>query len=447
VVTAVTLFFFLGATGKSAQIPLYTWLPDAMEGPTPVSALIHAATMVTAGIYMIARMNFLYIKSPTTLLVIACVGAATALFAATIGTAQNDIKRVLAYSTVSQLGYMFLAMGVGAFGAGVFHLMTHAFFKACLFLGSGSVIHAMHHALHHDHSEADPQDMRNMGGLRKKMPITFWTFLLATLAIAGIPGFAGFFSKDEILWQAFANPHHGAANILLWSAGAVAAGLTAFYMFRLVFMTFFGETRLSEKAFSHLHESPFVIVFPLMVLAALSVVGGWLGVPKVLGDALGGMPNLFEGYLEPVFAYSTHYMSAGGHAGAEQSIAMEWGLMGVSVLIACGGIALAYALYIVAPAAPASFVARFPTLHRAVYNKWYVDEIYDFMIVNPFKAFSNFLWKGFDVVIVDGIVNGVASVVLGFSSVLRHIQTGSVHNYAFSMALGVVVIVGCFLFR
>lgn len=279
------------------------------------------------------------------------------------------------------------------------------------------------------------------------MPITFWTFLLATLAIAGIPGFAGFFSKDEILWQAFANPHHGAANILLWSAGAVAAGLTAFYMFRLVFMTFFGETRLSEKAFSHLHESPFVIVFPLMVLAALSVVGGWLGVPKVLGDALGGMPNLFEGYLEPVFAYSTHYMSAGGHAGAEQSIAMEWGLMGVSVLIACGGIALAYALYIVAPAAPASFVARFPTLHRAVYNKWYVDEIYDFMIVNPFKAFSNFLWKGFDVVIVDGIVNGVASVVLGFSSVLRHIQTGSVHNYAFSMALGVVVIVGCFLFR
>ena len=447
VVTAVALFFFIGAAGKSAQIPLYTWLPDAMEGPTPVSALIHAATMVTAGIYMIARMNFLYIKSPTALLVIACVGAATALFAATIGLAQNDIKRVLAYSTVSQLGYMFLAMGVGAFGAGVFHLMTHAFFKACLFLGSGSVIHAMHHALHHEHSDADPQDMRNMGGLRKKMPVTFWTFLIATIAIAGIPGFAGFFSKDEILWQAFANPHHGEMNIVLWSAGAVAAGLTAFYMFRLVFMTFFGKTRLSDKAFHHLHESPFVIIFPLMVLALLSVLGGWIGVPKVIGDALGGLPNYFEHFLAPVFAYSTSYMAQGGHGAAHHSLVLEWGLMGVSVLIACGGIALAYALYIVSPAIPQKITAAFPVLHRAVYNKWYVDEIYDFMIVNPTKSFSNFLWKGFDVVVVDGVVNGVGAAVRGFSGILRHVQTGMVHNYAFSMVVGVVVIVGVYLFR
>ncbi len=449
VVTAITLFFFIGATGKSAQIPLYTWLPDAMEGPTPVSALIHAATMVTAGVYMIARMNFIYIKSPTTLLVIACVGAATALFAATIGTAQNDIKRVLAYSTVSQLGYMFLAMGVGAFGAGVFHLMTHAFFKACLFLGSGSVIHAMHHALHHEHSDADPQDMRNMGGLRKKMPITFWTFLIATIAIAGIPGFAGFFSKDEILWQAFSNPHHGEMNIVLWLAGACAAGLTAFYMFRLVFMTFFGKTRLSDKAYHHLHESPFVIVFPLIVLAALSMFGGYLGVPKVLSEFFtgGAFPNYLEHFLDPVFAYSTNFMAHSGHGEGHHSVALEWGLMGGSVLIACGGIAFAWALYIAYPAIPGRIVATFPVLHRAVYNKWYVDEIYDFMIVNPCKAFSNFLWKGFDVVIVDGVVNGVAAVVRGLSGLLRHVQTGLVHNYAFSMALGVVVIVGCYLFR
>ncbi|GFO67395.1 NADH-quinone oxidoreductase subunit L [Geomonas limicola] len=446
VTTVICLCFFLGATGKSAQIPLYTWLPDAMEGPTPVSALIHAATMVTAGVYMIGRMNFMFIKSPTALLVVACVGAATALFAATIGTAQNDIKRVLAYSTVSQLGYMFLAMGVGAFGAGIFHLMTHAFFKACLFLGSGSVIHAMHHALHHEHSDADPQDMRNMGGLKAKMPITFATFLIATLAIAGVPGLAGFFSKDEILWQAFSNPHHGEMNIILWGFGACAAFLTAFYMFRLVFMTFFGETRLSEKAFHHLHESPWVITLPLVVLACLSIVGGYVGIPKVIGETLGGIPNMWEHYLEPVFAYSTEYMKhAGGH-GEAHSVAMEWGLMGVSVVIAFAGIGLAAALYIVKPTIPAAFTNAFPALHRAVYNKWYMDEIYDFAFVNPCKALGNFLWKGFDVVVVDGCVNGVAAVVKGFSGVLRYVQTGFVHNYAFSMTLGVVVIVAAYLF-
>jgi NADH-quinone oxidoreductase subunit L len=445
VTTVICLCFFLGATGKSAQIPLYTWLPDAMEGPTPVSALIHAATMVTAGVYMISRMNFVYIKSPTALLVVACVGAATALFAATIGTAQNDIKRVLAYSTVSQLGYMFLALGVGAFGAGVFHLMTHAFFKACLFLGSGSVIHGMHHALHAEHSHADPQDMRNMGGLRKKMPITFVTFLLATIAIAGIPPLAGFFSKDEILWQAFSNPFHGSMNIVLWAVGACAALLTAFYMFRLVFMTFFGTTRLSAKAWDHMHESPIVITLPLIVLSILSVVGGWIGIPKLIGEYI-HVENGLEAWLEPVFAYSTNYMQHAGLHGMHSEGA-EVGLMVFSVVIAVVGITAAWFLYVAKPAIPASFTAAFPALHRAVYNKWYVDEIYDFVFVNPCKAIGQFLWRGFDVVVVDGCVNGVAAIVRGFSGILRHVQTGFVHNYAFTMVLGVVVIVACYLFR
>ncbi len=292
IVTIVTLCFFLGATGKSAQIPLYTWLPDAMEGPTPVSALIHAATMVTAGVYMIGRMNGLFAMAPATMMTIAIVGAATALFAATIGFAQNDIKRVLAYSTVSQLGYMFLAMGVGAFSAGIFHLMTHAFFKACLFLGSGSVIHGMHHAYHKAHLHDDPQDMRNMGGIRKKMPITFITFLVSTIAISGIPLFSGFFSKDEILWWSFGSTR---GHWLLWVMGAVAAGMTAFYMFRLVFMTFYGEQKTDPRAKDHIPESPLTITIPLMVLGLLAVIGGYVGVPKILGGL-----NRFEHFLAPV---------------------------------------------------------------------------------------------------------------------------------------------------
>lgn len=449
VVTVITLCFFLGATGKSAQLPLYTWLPDAMEGPTPVSALIHAATMVTAGVYMIGRMNFLFIRSHETMMVIAIVGAATAIFAATIGTAQNDIKRVLAYSTVSQLGFMFLGMGVGAFTAGIFHLMTHAFFKACLFLGSGSVIHSMHHALHHIHSHDDAQDMRNMGGLKKVMPITFLTFLVSTIAIAGIPGFSGFFSKDEILWQAFANPHHGELNMILWGIGAIAAGFTAFYMFRLVFMTFFGECRIKEGAKSHLHESPFVITFPLMVLGVLAVVGGYVGIPKLIGDVLGGIPNYLEHYLEPVFKSSNEFVALQiQHGGAHHhSLVLEWGLMGGSVVIALIGISIAFVLYVVSPSIPAKFTAAFPALHRAVYNKWYVDELYDFLFVNPCKALGNALWKGFDVLVVDGIVNGVATVVKGFGNALRNIQTGYVHNYALGMTLGTVVIVAFYLFR
>ncbi|MDD2899365.1 MAG: NADH-quinone oxidoreductase subunit L [Desulfuromonadaceae bacterium] len=443
VVTVATLCFFVGATGKSAQIPLFTWLPDAMEGPTPVSALIHAATMVTAGVYMIGRMSFVFIKSPETMMVIAIVGAATAIFAATIGTAQNDIKRVLAYSTVSQLGFMFLAMGVGAFSAGIFHLMTHAFFKACLFLGSGSVIHSMHHALHKIHSHDDAQDMRNMGGLKSAMPITFLTFLVSTIAISGIPGFSGFFSKDEILWMAFANSYHGNLNIVLWGIGAVAACFTAFYMFRLVFMTFFGECRINPKAKSYLHESPLVITIPLMVLGTLAVFGGYLGMPKLLGM----LPNYFEHWLEPVFELANEYGGTYAHHGAHPSHAVEWGLMGLSVVIALVGIAIAFTMYVKNTELPGKFVATFPTLHRAVYNKWYIDEIYDYVFVNPCKALGQFLWKGFDVLIVDGVVNGVANVVMGFSGIFRYMQSGYIYNYAFSMALGVVVMLGYFIFK
>jgi NADH-quinone oxidoreductase subunit L len=381
------------------------------------------------------------------MMVVALIGGATALFAATIGTAQNDIKRVLAYSTVSQLGYMFLAMGVGAFAAGIFHLMTHAFFKACLFLGSGAVIHSMHHALHHVHSHDDAQDMRNMGGLKSKMPLTYGTFLVATIAIAGIPGFAGFFSKDEILWQAFSNPHHGSLNYLLWGFGACAALLTAFYMFRLVFMTFHGEFRITPKAKDHLHESPMVIVFPLIVLAFLSLVGGYIGMPKILGDLVGGIPNYFEHFLAPVFEFSEEYVKAHGHGEAHFSHAMEWGLMGLSVVIAVVGIGIAFVMYVANNTLPAKFTSTFPALHRAVFNKWYIDELYDFLFVNPCKAFGNFLWKGFDVVVIDGIVDGTAKVVMAISGVLKNIQSGYVHNYALSMALGVVVIIAFYVFK
>lgn len=440
VVTLVTLCFFLGATGKSAQIPLYTWLPDAMEGPTPVSALIHAATMVTAGVYMIGRMNPLFALSPDTMMVIAVVGGVTALFSASIGLAQNDIKRVLAYSTVSQLGYMFLAMGVGAFTAGIFHLMTHAFFKACLFLGSGSVIHAMHHAYHHAHLHDDAQDMRNMGGLRKKMPITFLTFLVSTIAIAGIPGFSGFFSKDEILWWSFASTR---GHVALWVLGACAAGMTAFYMFRLVFMTFFGEQRTHAKAKDHVHESPLVITIPLMVLGLLAVVGGYIGIPHVIGNLVGHIPNYFGDFLAPVFVPTQELY----HISAHGTPAAEFGLMGISVGIALCGIFLAYIMYIKNPALPGKFVASFTGLWRAVFNKWYVDELYDALVVNPTKKIGTFCWKGFDVRVVDGVVNGIGKLINVFSNALRYTQTGFAHNYAMTMALGVVAILAFYVFR
>ncbi|MBE0597686.1 MAG: NADH-quinone oxidoreductase subunit L [Desulfuromonadales bacterium] len=436
VVTIVTLCFFIGATGKSAQIPLYTWLPDAMEGPTPVSALIHAATMVTAGVYMIGRMNVLFFMAPSTMMVVAIVGAATALFAATIGLAQNDIKRVLAYSTVSQLGYMFLAMGVGAFTAGIFHLMTHAFFKACLFLGSGSVIHAMHHGLHHAHSHDDPQDMRNMGGLRKKMPITYITFLVSAIAIAGIPGFSAFFSKDEILWFAFASPQ---GSPWLWAVGACAAGLTAFYMFRLVHMTFHGAQRTAAKARDHIHESPLVITIPLMVLGLLAVVGGYVGIPHVIGNALGHIPNYLDNFLHPVFGAT--------QAQAHGAASTEVSLMVVSVALAVIGILLASWMYLWQPELPGKFVANFKGAYRTIHNKWYVDEIYDAMFINPTKRLGTFLWKGFDVQVIDGIVNGTGKVINAFSKGLRFTQSGFVHNYAMTMVVGMVVIVAFFLFR
>jgi NADH-quinone oxidoreductase subunit L len=284
--------------------------------------------------------------------------------------------------------------------------------------------------------------MRNMGGLRKSMPITFLTFLVSTIAIAGIPGFSGFFSKDEILWQAFSNPFHGGLNILLWGTGAVAACFTAFYMFRLVFMTFFGECRINPKVKDHLHESPLVITIPLMVLGTLAVVGGYIGMPKLLGI----LPNYFEEWLEPVFATANSYAQTYVHV-QEYGHGLEWGLMGLSVIIAVVGISIAYVLYIVSPSIPARFTETFPALHRAVYNKWYIDELYDFLFVNPCKALGNFLWKGFDVLVVDGIVDGVGKVVMGVSGVLKNLQSGYVHNYALSMALGVVVIIACYIFR
>ena len=438
IVTLVTLCFFLGATGKSAQIPLYTWLPDAMEGPTPVSALIHAATMVTAGVYMIGRMNVLFAMSPSTMMVVALVGAATALLAASIGFAQNDIKRVLAYSTVSQLGFMFMAMGVGAFTAGIFHLMTHAFFKACLFLGSGSVIHAMHHALHHAHLHDDPQDMRNMGGLRKYMPITHATFGISCLAIAGIPFFSGFFSKDEILWWTFASTR---GMKVVWIMGAIAACMTAFYMFRCLYMTFYGEQKTHPKAKDHVHESPWVITVPLVVLAALATVGGFVGIPHAI-DVL-HVGNKLEHFLAPVFHHTQKTYEIAAHGSASTEIL----LMVVSVVIAAVGISAATIMYLKSPELPAKFVGVFGKLHRWVYNKWYVDELYDALFVNPTKSFGRFCWKGFDIKVVDGIVNGTGKLVNAFSAALRHTQSGLLHNYALTMVLGMVVMVAILILK
>lgn len=373
--TIITLLFFVGATGKSAQIPLYVWLPDAMEGPTPVSSLIHAATMVTAGVYMIARLNFLYVLAPTTLLVVTIVGLATAFFAATIGTAQYDIKRVLAYSTVSQLGYMFVGVGAGAYAAGIFHLMTHAFFKGLLFLAAGSVMHAMSGEL----------DMRKMGGLRKKTPVTYWTTFIACLAIAGVPGFSGFFSKDEILWMAFSKYD----SIWFWFIGVITAGMTAFYMFRMFFSTFHGECRADEEIKHHIHESPRIMTVPLMILAVLSLIGGYVGVPALLGGS-----NHIEKWLEPVFGHhaapatahaggfniiSTAFASSGGTEGAGHAIEMQ--LMIGAVIIGLLGIFIAWLFYVKNPNLPKKFVEKFHGLFTLVHNKYFIDELYGFIFV------------------------------------------------------------------
>ncbi len=423
-VTVICLLLFVGAMGKSAQFPLHVWLPDAMEGPTPVSALIHAATMVTAGVYMVARANPLFSESTTALTVVGIIGGFTALFAATIGLAQNDIKRVLAYSTVSQLGYMFLALGVGAYVAAIFHLLTHAFFKALLFLGSGSVIHAM----------SGEQDMRKMGGLRDKIPRTYWTFLIGTVAIAGIPPLAGFFSKDEILWKAFS--HGTGYGKLLWLLGAVAAFMTAFYMFRLLYMTFFGESRVEPEAAHHLHESPWNMVGPLMVLAFFSAVAGFAGVPEAM---LGN--NWIHHFLGPVFEHGHE----AGHAAAHGGHGLEVMMALLSILIAAAGIGLATYMYLLKPTLPAKLAASLGGLYRAVFNKWYMDELYDAVIVNPCKRFATFLWEFIDASIIDGIVNGVAAVSNFFGERIRKAQTGHVENYALFFVIGVVVILGFYL--
>jgi len=439
VVTVITLLFFMGATGKSAQIPLYVWLPDAMEGPTPVSSLIHAATMVTAGVYMIARLNFLYSMAPDTMLVVASVGVLTAMFAASIGFAQYDIKRVLAYSTISQIGFMFVAVGVGAYAAGIFHLMTHAFFKGLLFLGAGSVMHAMMGEL----------DMRNMGGLRKKIPTTYWTFFIACLAIAGIPGFSGFFSKDEILWKAFSS---GRGHILIWLIAAITAGMTAFYMFRLLFSTFHGKCRASEEVKHHIHESPKIMTIPLMILAFLSLVGGYVGVPHILGGE-----NRFEKFLEPVFGPVKHTTSAwdfdiiskvwAGEGAAAHSSSLELNLMILSVVIALIGIYIAHLFYIKKPELPKQFVERFSRLYRTVHNKYFVDEIYFTLFVRSLLGVGRFLLRVVDEGIIDGIVNGTGYLMRGIGSIIRRVETGYVQGYAFGMILGAIIVVGYLILR
>jgi NADH-quinone oxidoreductase subunit L len=455
VVTAIALFLFLGAAGKSAQIPLYIWLPDAMAGPTPVSALIHAATMVTAGVYLVARSSVLFALSPTAMIVVAGIGALTALFAATIGMAQYDIKKVLAYSTVSQLGYMFIGVGVGAYAAGVFHLMTHAFFKALLFLGSGAVIHAMHEALHHTHSHADAQDMRNMGGLRKYLPITWVTMWIGTLAIAGVWPFAGFFSKDEIIWQAAARavgdfePWFRA----FWVMALVAAMLTAFYMTRLMIMTFHGANRTGDEERRHLHEVPAVMWVPLAVLAALSVVGGWINVPEAIGHApvLGWIPHSewLHDWLHPITEQAdaviatavgepAHASPLGGGEAAWAAISFA-----IAVLVIVMTSMLLRRRTVETPetaAAPAGF-------RRVLYNKWYVDEIYDAVIVRPIVGLSRAAWRFIDVGLIDGIANGAGYASRAFGWVGSRLQTGQLNTYAFAVVAGALLLLAFVVIR
>jgi NADH-quinone oxidoreductase subunit L len=447
VMTAIALLLFFGATGKSAQIPLYVWLPDAMAGPTPVSALIHAATMVTAGVYMVTRMNAIFQLAPLAMDVVAIIGAATAIFAASMGLVQNDIKRVLAYSTISQLGYMFLALGVGAFTAGIFHLMTHAFFKALLFLGSGSVIHAM----------SGEQDMRKMGALWNKIPVTARTFFIATLAIAGLPPLAGFFSKDAILGETF---KRGAA---LWVVGWITAGMTAFYMFRLVCMTFWGKSRASAEVEHHIHESPKSMTIPLIVLAVFSIIGGWIGWPQSLGGS-----DRFAHFLDPVIFRA---VEAAGAGEGSRGMGIEYLLMAASVLVAIFGIWLAIRWYLKRPEVPDEIAARHATAYQTLYQKYYVDQIYDALFVNRAKdlgtalgAFDRNVIDGlgvngagwitrmisrismlWDSWIVDGAVNLSAGIVRVVGWGVRQIQTGLVSAYAALIVLGVIALLSYYL--
>jgi NADH-quinone oxidoreductase subunit L len=418
----VTLCLFIGAMGKSAQIPLYVWLPDAMAGPTPVSALIHAATMVTAGVYMVARTSVLYQLADGVSQLVAVVGAATAIFAATIGIAQNDIKKVLAYSTVSQLGYMFLAAGVGAYGAAVFHLFTHAFFKALLFLGSGSVIHAM----------GGEQDMRKMGGLKAKLPHTYRTFLIGTVAIAGIPPLAGFFSKDEILAAAA-----GGGHWVLWAVGWVTAGLTAFYMFRAVFLTFHGRFRGTEEQAHHLHESPAVMTVPLWILAVGAVTAGWIGLPAAFAT------NRLGEFLAPVLAPAAAHGETAGHGAAHHmALGLEIGLMAASVGIALAGIWLARSLYLSLPPGEGDrrLAAALGGGWRLAENKYYVDELYDRTVVRPLAWLSRVFWKRVDGTAIDGSVHGAAFLTELTGDLGRFSTTGNVRNYALYFFLGLIAL-------
>jgi NADH-quinone oxidoreductase subunit L len=445
--TTIAVLLFIGATGKSAQFPLYVWLPDAMEGPTPVSALIHAATMVTAGVYMVARSSALFHLTPTASTIVATIGAFTAIFAATIALVQNDIKRVLAYSTVSQLGYMFLALGVGAYWVAVFHLFTHAFFKALLFLCSGSVIHAL----------GGEQDMRFMGALKKKIPITHCTMFVGSVAIAGIPGFAGFFSKDEILWQAYQKSQ------VLWVVGLITAGMTAFYMWRLMNLTFYGKSRVPAERVAHIHESPATMTIPLTLLAIGSVLAGWLGTPKLWN--LTENFRAFERWLEPSFALPV--------AEVEHSASTEWILMGVSVAVALAGIALARYWYALRPDIPERIAARLRRPYTVLYHKWYVDEIYDFLFVNGLGKGGGRVLGAFDRNVIDGGVNGagwltrftskvsmwwdtriidgavrLSSFLVRMLSIpMCSLQTGKLQAYAFCIVIGVLLFFGYYVTR
>jgi NADH-quinone oxidoreductase subunit L len=415
--TIACLLLFMGATGKSAQLPLYVWLPDAMEGPTPVSALIHAATMVTAGVYVVARSHVLFTHAPTAMLVVAIVGCATAFFAATIGLVQTDIKRVLAYSTVSQLGYMFLACGVGAFSAGIFHLMTHAFFKALLFLAAGSVIHAI----------GGEQDMRHMGGLNSKIRKTYFTMLTATLAIAGIPPLAGFFSKDSILLSAFQSENGGH---ILYAFGLLTALFTSFYMFRLIFLTFFGKPRYDEHHV-HVHESPNSMLVPLMILAVLSIVGGWLAAPGLWGGT-----DYFARFLDPVFGGA----EAAGVESAARSL--ELPLAGVAFFTALVGLGIAFWMYLKEPGKPEALAKSFKGAYTTLLNKYYVDELYAAIVVKPLMWFSrDVLWQVVDVKMIDAAVNGVATGASEIGDGVRHTQSGNTRSYAVWVVIGALVII------
>ena len=455
VVTAITLFLFLGAAGKSAQIPLYVWLPDAMAGPTPVSALIHAATMVTGGVYLVARAGVLFALAPVAGITVAGVGALTALFAATIGTAQYDIKKVLAYSTVSQLGYMFIGVGVGAYAAGVFHLMTHAFFKALLFLGSGAVIHALHEAYHHTHAHEDAQDMRNMGGLRRYMPITWVTMWIATLAITGVWPFAGFFSKDEIIWQVGSRavgPFEPWFRIF-WVMALAAAVLTAFYMTRLMIMTFHGENRTGEAERRHLHEVRPVMWVPLAVLAGLSVLGGWVNVPHAIAEApvFGWLPSsewLHE-WLHPVTEVADGIRATAGPALVEHAPPgggeVLWAVLSVGLALAV--IAVTSAVLGGRKVLPAAQDTPPTGFRRVLFNKWYVDELYDALVVRPVMALSRGLWHLMDDLVIDGTVNGVGYASRALGWVGSRLQTGQLNTYAFAVVAGALMLLAFVLMQ